>query len=508
MLIDLGYVINGIHPCLKTIDHLHKISEDDFVLIVGLDKAMSLFPKLDSSTKHITNNIYWIYSKEESKAVDYYKEFDKALQIASNLQTKNIAIKRIYNEEQFKEITKAEGYLLIDDEQYFTLSNGKEILYCNKEQYFFLNEKLPKVNKGVHLSFDIDVIAAYKVISKEEFSQPTIKSTKALIKNICSDIYLGTLLFNLLKKNSLLLIRERLELQQLKRACSVITNLSECLIPINENYLNELEEELDLTYLKAIQSNLDNGFLKQSYGGLNTVTGRIFPSSNGFSLQTLSGKTKNLIQPEADKALVELDFVAFEYKIMAQLGDLPDSEDPHETLAVELFNDAAKRSIAKRINYAILYGARLEPIIKEIAQELELSTSEEESLNNSLEQLTIPIKELANVLKQEYETYGFITNQFNRKVYPKKEHALLNNYISSTAADFLINKLNTLFKRGYRVLLQNHDSILIECSKSTLNDEIKEVKAILEQAENKIRGVVKVEYSLTGWGDLIDYIEK
>ena len=506
MLIDLGYVINGIHPCLKTIDHLHKISEDDFVLIVGLDKAIALFPNLDSSNKHITNNIYWIYDKEESKTVDFYKELDSFLRLVTAALTKEISIKRIYTREGLDEALAKTGYLLIQEREYFTLSNSKEIYYCNFEQYKFLNNELPQVDKSKHLSFDVDIVAAYKVINKEEFTQPTIKSTKLLLKGICSDIFLGNLLFNLLEKNNLLLIRERLEYKQLKKACSVITNLSECLIPINKSLLVDLIEELDVSYLKAINEKLiDDKFINQSYGGLNTVTGRIFPPNNGFSLQTLSGKTKNIVCSTEDNYLVELDFVAFEYKIMAQLGDLPDSLDPHETLAINLFNDKSKRSLAKQINYAILYGAKLAPIIKKIVEELELSKSEEEALKQSLDQLLLPVKELSLVLEQEYKLNGYITNHFNRKIYPNKEYALLNNYISSTAADFLINKLNALFKHKIKVLLQNHDSILIECSKSNAYNEIEFVKTILERSENKIKGVVKVEYSEKGWGDLVDW---
>ena len=134
MLIDLGYVINGTHPCLKTIDHLHKISEDDFVLIIGLEKAIALFPNLDSSNKHITNNIYWIYDKEESKTVDFYKELDNFLRLVTAALTKEVLIKRIYTKEGLDEALAKTGYLLIQEREYFTLSNKSSLsLYSLSE---------------------------------------------------------------------------------------------------------------------------------------------------------------------------------------------------------------------------------------------------------------------------------------------------------------------------------------------------------------------------------------
>jgi DNA polymerase I-like protein with 3'-5' exonuclease and polymerase domains len=99
-----------------------------------------------------------------------------------------------------------------------------------------------------------------------------------------------------------------------------------------------------------------------------------------------------------------------------------------------------------------------------------------------------------------------IRNYFGRCIHFTKEHAILNNYIQSTAADFLNNKfvrLIGMLSGPNKIILQNHDSILLQMSTDAIanTDLFERVIALFQEPISGIFGRIEYEYG-KNWGEM------
>lgn len=259
---------------------------------------------------------------------------------------------------------------------------------------------------------------------------------------------------------------------------------------IIEEKLSEEKIWLDLnvleTFPESFQEQINNAktkdYIIQKQQGSDKTTGRIFVKDSDISIQTLSKNLLKIIKPKDYNCfLLDIDYNFFEFNIMCNLCDIKFEGDPHLYLAELIFNDKNKRQEAKAINYAIIYGGNIEYILAKNNSADKKIILEELYLNK--------IRIFETQLQEEYAQNGFIVNLFNRRIYPKKETALLNNYISSTATDFLITKLyklyNLLHDYESTIVFQKHDSILFNILKKE-RELVTMIKEIMMSEEKGI----------------------
>lgn len=264
-------------------------------------------------------------------------------------------------------------------------------------------------------------------------------------------------------------------------------------------------------------------FVQYQYSASESVTGRMFPikTKSYQPLQTLTKEDRFLLKSEKGCIFLEYDYKNFELSLIHFLycffySFVPAIENPHEYICLELGLDPVKhRQIGKSINYAIVYGMTFSGIVSLVVEHVGIEL--QQHVENVIQQYPFYnwSKAVGNILEQGKVTIGngtFIQNGFGRLIKIEKEHALLNNFNQSTAADILYSKVSKIvdvFKHyglsdKNKILLQNHDSILIqlnieECSENSIINYIHNcMKEKIGAFEPKID--LKTGYD---WGNLL-----
>ena len=297
-------------------------------------------------------------------------------------------------------------------------------------------------------------------------------------------------------------ISEFKQLSLWNRAYGVETYLSALRIKINEQKLKNFDDNNEL--IQKVYENLQNSYVVQQYNGTDKLTGRMYVKNSKFSLQTLSKTYREIIVAEKDCILIEFDYNYFEYFLLSQICNYKLQGDPHIHISKLIFGDELHRQQGKTINYAVLYGQSIEKTI------LELNLGEqEEKLTILFNEIIKPVEPLKLRLIEEYKEKGYFYNYFGRQIFPEKEHACLSNYISSTATDLFIIKLEKIIAllQSYptinKIVLQNHDSVLLNLDIQTVEETTitEDIKTILESPEDGIYGEVDFKYGIN-WKDL------
>ena len=516
----IGYIIGDEHPLLQTIAsvEINKFQGNKPILIVGVKKAFELYPniKLDSKTIDREKLIFYCFSKEESE--EKYNENLKNF-IDNCFETLFSAweIININNLKEIKEISKT--VFVYETETILTITTINKIYYINKEIYNFINNVHISsiLIKSILLAIDqnIQLIAwdkfnyfgaylkCFNDYHELDYLNKMYKQFKAF------NLFIGALCLkwlNDLEKTNKIDLYEFLTWQ---RAYSIEEALSHVKIKVNDEILKNYASIETNTTMQTIYANVVNGYVKQKYNGTNKITGRIYVKNSEFSLQTLPQKFKDIIIAEPNCILVEIDYNYFEFALLSQLSDLKIDGDPHFHLSQEIFGDKEHRSIAKTINYGLLYGQSLKGILKNIYENHKDIKLSQEDLENKLKEILSYLEPLKKKLEFEYNKNGCIKNHFMRSIYPEKSFALLNNYIQSTAADFIIIKLEKFFQlfEQYnslnKIILQNHDSILFNLRSEDVDntDIVDKINEILLESENNLKASYKLNYGLN-WKDL------
>lgn len=507
----VGYIINDSHPCLKTISEteIESCVGDMPILIVGLSKAAELYPHVTLASKVIDEKkkIYYSFSKDESEN-KYQENLDNFINNCFKLITDKYKVINIIKLEDIK--TRFKEVYLHETPTAITISDSDTIFYINKEIASFFNKE------PVTIDLVINFLADCKIISWDyyEFYGAYLKASdcyksKEQVKVLFSsygdiDLSMGALCLNMLKR-----IKVDIDLINLwQRAYSVETMLSNIKVKVNEERIRTLASDDENLIMQNIYKSIEGGYIIQKYNGTNKITGRIYPFGTGFSLQSLSKNFRDIIVAEPGCVLVEFDYQAFEYTLLSQLCKMNVVGDPHLYVSQMLFKDDLHRDIGKNLNYSLLYGKSVDNIITETALLPDLKISKEEMKEKLLEMLA-PVNELQKKLESELKETGCLRNYFGRNIYPEKSYACLNNYIQSTAAEILIIKLTKLFlllsnhDSINKVVLQSHDSILLNLSLDTIDstDIATEIKTLLESSENGLGAKVDMIYG-ENWKEL------
>jgi len=233
------------------------------------------------------------------------------------------------------------------------------------------------------------------------------------------------------------------------------------------SFSHEFKKNLDFVYR-------DNAKLARvNYSTKKTLTGRI-PCSDKYNPQNLSKSNEDrtmIISRFRNGKIYQFDYTSFEARIALYIcGDedfIQDfyDKDLHSETARIIFDthefSAEQREIAKLANMAIMYGASEATALKI----LEKYPEPQEKLRR-IKSFLRPIFNKAAEVVEEAKLNGYLINKWGSIIRPEKDFAGFNNYLQSTAAEIIVDKVLEIkiLLVGYRsqFMFQVHDSLIFD----------------------------------------------
>jgi DNA polymerase-1 len=348
--------------------------------------------------------------------------------------------------------------------------------------------------------------------------------------NIYSTRQLGHILFDKLK----------LPLQGIKKGKTGYSTAANELAKLRDKHpiidlISEHRETTKLmnTYVEPLPKMVDeNNRLHTTFSLTIAPTGRL--SSADPNLQNIPVRTelgrhiRTAFEAPKGKLLISADYSQFELRMAAVLAkdkELIDmfnrDVDVHTATASQLYDrepeDVTKnmRRDAKVVNFGILYG--MSPHGLSVATGMSQEAAKQ--FIDKYFELRKPVYKYVNKLKELARTQGYVETLFGRRrptpdvkssnfmVRSAAERAAINMPLQGTCADLMKMAIIDADKYLQKfddtdMLLQIHDSVLVECPKSKADEVARELKKIME-------GVYKLPVKLTvdtaigkNWGEL------
>jgi DNA polymerase-1 len=262
-----------------------------------------------------------------------------------------------------------------------------------------------------------------------------------------------------------------------------------------------------------------------------TATGRLSslnPNLQNIPVRTEEGKRirTGFIAPEG-KVLVSADYSQFELRLAAILSgdqalidDFNNDIDIHTKTASEAFHvpisevTKTQRRAAKVINFGVLYGMS----VKGLSDATGMSVPEAKVFIDNYFKLRAPIKKkLEDILKQAREE-GYVETYFGRRrptpdvkspnflIRQAAERAAANMPIQGTEADLMkraMIEVDKALPKGADLIMQVHDSLIVECDETIADDVAKILKEKMEAVAPELKIKLAVEISKgKNWGEL------
>ena len=312
------------------------------------------------------------------------------------------------------------------------------------------------------------------------------------------------------------------ELEKLKNLHPIIAKITE---------YREASKLLS-TYIIPMPDLADtNGRIHTTFTQNVTATGRLSsqnPNLQNIPVRTDEGKRirTGFIAPEG-KVLVSADYSQFELRLAAILAkdqalinDFNSDIDIHTKTASEAFNvpfdqvTKDQRRAAKVINFGILYGMS----VKGLADAAKMSVVEAKKFIDNYFKLRAPIKyKLENILKQAREQ-GYVETFYGRRrptpdvkssnflIRQAAERAAQNMPIQGTEADLMKRAMINVDKAlpaGAELVMQVHDSLIVECDENMATDVVKILKQQIESVAPELKIKLAVDVTIGhNWGEL------
>lgn len=262
-----------------------------------------------------------------------------------------------------------------------------------------------------------------------------------------------------------------------------------------------------------------------------TATGRLSskdPNLQNIPVRTEEGKRirTGFIAPKG-KVLVSADYSQFELRLAAILSndqalidDFNHDIDIHTKTASEAFGipmdkvTKDQRRAAKVINFGILYGMS----VKGLSEAADMPIYEAKQFIDNYFKLRAPIKQkLESILKQAREE-GFVETFYGRRrptpdvkssnfiIRQSAERAAENMPIQGTEADLMkraMIKVDAKLPKGAELVMQVHDSLIVECAESLADEVAKILKTEMESIAPELKIKLAVEVTIGhNWGEL------
>lgn len=210
-----------------------------------------------------------------------------------------------------------------------------------------------------------------------------------------------------------------------------------------------------------------------NYSTKRTLTGRV-TSKDKYNPQNLSKEGEDrtkIVSRFRNGRIYQFDYTSFEARIALYLsGDeefIQDfyDKDLHSETAMIIFEThdftPEQRDVAKLANMAIMYGASEATAMKI----LEKYPDPAEKLRR-IKVFLEPIFRRAKEIIEESKQNGYLINKWGSIIKPEKDFAGFNNYLQSTAAEIVVDKVCEIKEllRPYRsqFLFQVHDSLVFD----------------------------------------------
>jgi DNA polymerase-1 len=262
-----------------------------------------------------------------------------------------------------------------------------------------------------------------------------------------------------------------------------------------------------------------------------TATGRlssVSPNLQNIPVRSEDGKRiRNCFVTEKGKSFVSADYAQFELRLAAALAgdqklidDFNAGLDIHTKTAADAFHipmdqvTKAQRRAAKVINFGVLYG--MSP--KGLADAADMSFYEAKHFIEDYFKLRAPIRKYLDDTLAGGRQNGYVETMFGRRrpcpdlsapnylVRSAAERAAANMPIQGTEADLMKKAMlavNKALPKGAEIILQIHDSLIIEC----FDQQVEEVKQLLIEKMENVAPELPVKLAVdatTGkdWGEL------
>jgi len=282
------------------------------------------------------------------------------------------------------------------------------------------------------------------------------------------------------------------------------------------------KQKLLSTYLKGKVD--DDGRFRCSYNIAGTVSGRFSSSKNiygtGHNLQNVpKGLCRSFFIPDPGYIFLEFDLSQAEARVVAWLANaLPLIEgfergiDIHTENAKRIFGESNKdlRTLAKKLVHAANYGIGSNTF----AYIAGIPTARARECLRLFFNAYPEIKYWqANVTQQVKQNHYLITPLGRKRLFLGYFNAPdAYSYIpQSTIGDLLNRGMTKVFNAGYEVMLQVHDSILVQVEIGKEEKAIKEIKELLT-IPFSINGrelIVPVEVEIgVNWGEMKEWKQK
>lgn len=286
------------------------------------------------------------------------------------------------------------------------------------------------------------------------------------------------------------------------------------------------------TYVTPLPALADeNKRIHTTYTQDVTATGRlssINPNLQNIPVRSEDGKRiRNCFVADEGKVFVSADYAQFELRLAAALShdealinDFNAGLDIHTKTASDAFHvpmdqvTKQQRRAAKVINFGVLYG--MSP--KGLSDAAGMSFYEAKQFIERYFELRAPMRKYLDAQLEKGRTEGFVETLYGRRrptpdlhapnflVRAAAERAAANMPIQGTEADLMKRAMIAVAKAlpdGAKLILQIHDSMIIECDKSKADDVAKLLQEKMEQVAPELPVKLAVDVKIgEDWGDL------
>ncbi len=268
-----------------------------------------------------------------------------------------------------------------------------------------------------------------------------------------------------------------------------------------------------------------NSRIYSSFLQTGTATGRL--SSKDPNLQNIPAHGqyakdyKSCFVAKDGFSFISLDYSQIELRILAHFSEdekllnaFANDEDIHARTAIMIFGESnyETRSVAKSINFGLIYGMGYKTLSQNLKIEANLAKS---YIEKYFENFT-SIKKYFETVKNEAKQNGFITTLSGRKRYFDFENAKpmqiamyeresINSSLQGSAADVIklaMLEINKELNEDKKLILQIHDELIFEVKDDLCENFVKKTRDIMENIV-KLKVKLKTSSSIAkNWGDL------
>lgn len=447
------------------------------------------------------------------------------------------------------------GFLPEDLDDQELLMRGGEIISGIKQLYEMQVSELDKLPKVLKLAKDIEwpLIAVLARMEKtgirldekylSKFSVVIDSNIKKLEQeifsltkhefNIASPMQLSDVLFS---EDKLSLPKQGIKKN--KNGYSTAANELEKLRDLHPviNLILDYREvtKLKNTYVDTLPKQIDeDGRVHTNYSVTTAQTGRLSsldPNLQNIPIRTELGRNiRTAFVADKGMTLVSADYSQFELRLAAVLAKdeelietYNNGADIHLMTAANVYGrspeDVTKqmRDAAKTINFGILYG--MSPHGLSVATKMTREQAQE--FIHKYKELRAPLFKYMDEVIEETKAEGYCESMFGRRRYfpdinsrnfilrQAAERAAINMPIQGTEADLMkmamikCDKALRDLHNDCKILLQIHDSIIVECPKAVAKQV---AKVVQEQMESVYKLPLRLDVEVKtadNWGDL------